>query len=137
MLFKLLSEGKMKTFKTEEAWKSFVQEKGLKEFTTLRIVESGANAIFNIQLQKGDDDWETTAYLYYQGKESWGWTYSLSQESEIIGKVNKVLKDFVYQQTSEEEEEEEYEFESEENTRYSIYDVYSPSELGIPFVSVR
>lgn len=132
MLFKLWSNGKMKTFDTKDESVAFAKEKGFEDYVLLRIVASEEQAVpedlvFDIQLESETNQWWTKAHLYRHEKGSWSWTYDLCTGSEQYGKVNDVLKDFVSNElVAVEEEEEEY-----ENIRYSIYDVYTPEELGI------
>ena len=128
MLFKLWSNGKMKTFDTKDELVAFAKEKGLEDYITLRIVASDEESfegelIFDVQLEKEENQWSTKVHLYRHEKDSWSWTYDLFTGSKQYSKVNDVLKDFVSKELVHEVE--------EENIRYSIYDVYTPEELGV------
>lgn len=128
MLFKLWSNGKMKTFDTKNELVAFAKEKGLEDYITLRIVASDEESvegelIFDVQLEQEENQWRTKVHLYRHQKDLWSWTYNLFTGSKQYSKVNDVLKDFVSKELVREEE--------EENIRYSIYDVYTPEELGV------
>jgi hypothetical protein len=130
-LFKLYHNEarKMKTFREEEDLKEFVKERGYSwaDVTVLKLTAYGVdNAIIEIEgLEEFEEGKRYVSWGELVLREGPTFVYSVdaSTPSRVYRKVNDALKDFI--QELRRIHEEGY----EENTRYSIYDVYSPSEL--------
>lgn len=120
-IFKIWENGKMKTFKEEAELKAFALEKNFIDYIALRIIgDDEHQSTWQVQV-KDNAVWITDVYIHCHDNGLWSWTENFHNGSRHYETVNKCLKDFIRAKRNVEQE----------NARYTIWDVYTPRELGL------
>jgi hypothetical protein len=120
-LFKLWSNGKMKTFEAEHEAHSFANQQDLFDYVVLRLKAEDEDT-WAIQAKDEEEGWQTDAYLFAGENGRWSWTEDFNT-GYWDDTVNKVLKNFVSSKRNRA---------VNDGERVTTpFDVYSLSELGL------